>query len=99
MTENIVLAILQSAIGLAGILLVFSGFLLTKAGQFESTTRAGRIELLAKLALIPLLGMFACAWLSLHALSGGWAALYLQGIFTFLLVVSAIYAIVALLAM
>ena len=67
------LAIMAAAIGLAGLLLVFSGFLLVRAAEFQ--TRRGDIyRTIAKSALVPLLAAFFCTALATWAAQGNeWA--------------------------
>ena len=47
------MAVLSSGIGLAGLLLIFSGFLFTKAASFD-TSRGDKFKALAKLTLLAL---------------------------------------------
>jgi hypothetical protein len=95
--KDVALAILGAAIGLAGLLLVFAGFLLVRAAEFQS--RRGDIyRIMAKAALAPLLAAFTCTALATWASEGGeWAQHHLYLSFYIVLVISAVYAIIALL--
>ena len=95
--KDVALAILGAAIGLAGLLLVFAGFLLVRAAEFQ--TRRGDIyRTIAKAALVPLLAAFACTALATLAAQGSeWAQRHLYLSFYIVLVISAVYAIIALL--
>jgi hypothetical protein len=69
---NTVLAILQAAIAMAGLLLVFVGFVYAKAGDYDSR-RGDKFRLAAKLGIVPFLlatisAAVCCAWLiGMHA--------------------------------
>jgi cytochrome bd-type quinol oxidase subunit 2 len=96
--KDAALAILQAAIAGAGLLLVFAGFLLTRAEQFGRETARRSVRGLAKAALIPLLAAIACTWIGIWAAQGGaWSQQHLYFCFQVLLVISAVYAIIALL--
>jgi hypothetical protein len=91
------LAILGAAIGDAGLLLVFAGFLLIKADSYQ-TKRGDKFRWIAKAALIPLLAAIACTWIAVDAAQGGsWQGAYLYCSFKIVLAVSAVYAIIAVL--
>lgn len=96
MNENIALGVMQGAIGLAGLLLVFSGFLLSKAESFE-TKRGDRYRAIALSGLIPLLAALSCSWIAVWALQGApWSSLHLLGVLKITLVFTAAYAIIGL---
>lgn len=94
--KDVALAIMGAALGLAGLLLVFSGFLLARSAQYESK-RGDKYRYLAKLAMIPTLLCFACTLVALWSVQGGsWSEKHLYDIFKAVLAVSALYAIVGL---
>jgi hypothetical protein len=93
-----ILAVLSSAIGLAGLLLIFSGFLFSKAASF-GTVRGDKFKALAKFTLFPVLAALALAWTSVMALDGNaWASSYLTTFLKVTLVVTAFFATVGILA-
>jgi hypothetical protein len=98
--ENIALAILQAAIALAGLVLIYSGFILTKAAGFQDVRKSRKFTRLAKLALIPTVASLICALVGCRALMPGhfgneWALRWLLGVFETVLALSAVYAIIA----
>ena len=96
--RDIFLAVLQSGLGLAGLLLIFSGFLFSKASLFD-TRRGNKFKLLAKLTLVPVLTALALAWLSIMALEGNqWVAAHLITLLKITLGITAVFSIVGILA-
>ena len=92
------MAVLQSGIGLAGLLLIFSGALLTKASSFESR-RGDKYRYLAVITLVPVLAAIALSWLSIYALRGNiWAQYHLLTALEITLGLTAVFAIIALIA-
>jgi hypothetical protein len=81
---------------LAGILLVFAGFLIAKGDSFK--TRLGdKYKWLAFSALIPVLIAIALSWLSIDALEGcQWAMYHLLTVLKIQLAFTALYAIIGL---
>jgi hypothetical protein len=67
--KDTILAVFQAGIALAGLLLVFSGFLVSKAATYE-TKRGDKYKRLAISTLIPVLGAMVLSWLSIDALEG-----------------------------
>ena len=95
--KDAALAILQAAIALAGLLLVFAGFLLARAEQFPNERARRSLKRLAKFALVPLLAAIGCTWLAVWAAQGAnWSQQHLYSCFQIILVISALYAIIAL---
>src|ERR1700733_6239111 len=89
------LAIFGGAIALAGLLLVFIGFLLPGLNQY-SATAADRIRWIARFGLIPFAACLSCAWVSIWALQGpGWSGAHLWGVLKLTLALTAAYAIIA----
>jgi hypothetical protein len=73
-TEGTILAVLQSGIALAGLLLIFSGYLFGRANSYAGR-RGDIFKLYAKLTLIPIIMALALSWFSIDALEGAkWAA-------------------------
>ena len=96
--QNIILTVLQSSIGLAGLLLVFSGFLFSKASSYD-TKRGDKFKKLAKATLIPIFVALALSWMSVEALAGAkWAASNLLIGLRITLGVTAIFAVVGVFA-
>jgi hypothetical protein len=93
-----ILAILSSGIALAGLLLIFSGFLFAKAASFE-TRRGDKFRLFAKATLIPVLSALALSWLSVEALGGNqWALSHLLTCLKIVLGMTGAFAIIGVLA-
>jgi hypothetical protein len=91
------LAIMGAAISIAGLLLVFAGFLLTKAESYE-TKRGDVYRNFAKLSLVPVLAALACTWVAIGAAQGGmWQQDYMYLCLKIVVALSAIYAIIGLL--
>ena len=62
--------LLQVSVSLAGLLLVFVGFVYTRSDTFTSEVRADRYRDLARAGLVPLGLALVCAWLSLDVMEG-----------------------------
>jgi hypothetical protein len=96
--HDTILAVLSSAIALAGLLLVFSTFLFGKAAAFSSK-RGDKFNHLAKITLLPVLVSLALAWFSAMALEGNtWCGTHLITLLKVTLGITAIFAIVGMLA-
>lgn len=96
--RNLIAAtLLQTSVALAGLLLVFVGFIYAKADQFTSSKRADTYRNLARGSILPLVPALLCAWQCLSALHGN-AAAYDMAVVCFqaALIISALYAFVAL---
>lgn len=96
MPDNGVLsAILGGDISLAGLVLVFSGFLFGKANEF-SGRYGDRFKWLAVAGVVPALGALAAAWACADAIQGNqWAAAHAFCVLKVVLVLTGLYAIVA----
>ena len=79
--KDVVIAILGAAVGLAGLLLVFIGFVYSRAEGFE-TRRGDRYRLVAKVGLAPFVISLGCAWCCLSWLTGD-SASYWWSVFLF----------------
>lgn len=96
--REVIIAVFDAGIGLAGILLVFAGFLAAKAESFE-TKRGDKYRALAKSTLIPILAALLLSWLSLMALEGNASVgYYLLTAVKTVLVITAVFATVGILA-
>jgi hypothetical protein len=92
--RDTILAVLSSGIGLAGLLLIFSGFLIAKASSYD-TRRGDTYKRLAKATLIPILAAIALSWMSLMALEGNrWALYHLLTGVKITLLLTALFAII-----
>ena len=95
-----VLAILQAAIAIAGLVLVYSGFVLSKGAALTDVRKARKFQRLAKLALIPVLASLACALMGIRALMPGsfgaaWSSNWIMPVFEIDLISTGAYAIIA----
>ena len=64
-TKDVVTAIFGAAVGLAGILLVFVGFVSSRAGTFDTERKRKKYENVAKVGIVPFLISLACSALCL----------------------------------
>ena len=93
--HDTILAVLQSDIGIAALIVVFAGFLLTK-GETYQTRRGDRYRVIALLSLLPLLACVASIWISMDAIEGSaWCANHSLWSLKMVLVFAGIYAIIA----
>src|SRR5262245_21520117 len=67
--EQLVAAILDADVALAGLLLVFVGLLYTRGGELSSL-RGDRAKNVARLGVLPLGLSLWCAWVCVNYLSG-----------------------------
>jgi hypothetical protein len=96
--HDTVLTIFSSGIALAGLLLIFSGFLFSKAASFD-TKRGDKYKLLAKLTLVPVLAALSLTWVSVCALEGNqWSGSHLITFLKITLSITTIFSIVGILA-
>jgi glucose uptake protein GlcU len=99
MEKDVWLGLLGAILGVSGLLLVFCGFLFTKAESFE-TARGDKFKRLAKLGVIPLFVSFISAWTCTAAIGGNpWAIAHAFLLFKIALVISAFYSILSLLSL
>jgi hypothetical protein len=96
--KDVILAVLGSDIALAGLVLVFSGFLITKAETYQ--TRYGdKFKMFAATAIIPVVAALIAAWVCIDAIQGSaWAGPYVLFGLKIVLALSGIYAIIATVA-
>lgn len=97
MSKDIAIGLLGAIVAVAGLLLIFSGFLFTKAESFESL-RGDKFRTIGKLGVIPLIASFATAWVCLMAVQDNpWAVTWGIMVFKIALAISALYSIISLL--
>jgi hypothetical protein len=95
-TNDVILAVLSAAIGLAGLLLVFSSSLVAKAATYE-TKLGKKFKTLARLVLIPVMSSFVLAWMGIRALQGSaLAGYYLLTGLEITLLLTAVFATIAM---
>jgi uncharacterized membrane protein len=93
--RDTILAVLQSDIGIAGLILVFVGFLLTKGETYE-TRRGDKYRVIALLSLLPVLACVVSIWICMDAIEGSaWCAAHSLSSLKLVLVMAGIYAIIA----
>jgi hypothetical protein len=95
---NLVAAtLLQTSVSLAGLLLVFVGFIYSRADQFSNTKKADNYRNLARGSVLPLIPALVCAWLCVSYFQGHAPAYEMAVVcFQISLIVTAWYAFVAL---
>jgi hypothetical protein len=99
MGNDVWVGFLSAILTVAGLLLIFCGFLFQKAEGYD-TTRGDKYKLWAKLGVIPLIASFASAWVCTLAIGGnGWAIAHGFLIFNIALALSAVYSIISLLGL
>ena len=98
MEKDIIVAILGAGAGLAGVLLVFVGFIYSHSETFSTARVKTKFQLVAKLGLIPFAVSLFSSWMCLRwletpaALSYSWAVSF----FRLGLILTCAYGIVAL---
>ena len=95
-----VLAILQAAIAIAGLVPIYSGFVLAKAAGFSDVNKRKRVERIAKGALVPVLAALLCSLMGVRALLPGhwgsqWSSNWILFAFEIVLFLTGGYAIMA----
>ena len=94
--KDVELGIMQAAIAIAGLLLVFMGFLLSRADQTGLQTKRRVIKAVAIGGFVPFTAALACAWQSVWAIQGASSsALTLFCTVKIVLALTALYAIIA----
>src|ERR1700722_10329062 len=89
------IGVFGGALTLAGLLLVFIGFLLPKTDAYNVHT-GDKFRRIARAALIPFMACLACSWFSIWAIQGApWSEDHLWGVLKATLVLTGIYAIIA----
>src|SRR5689334_4083673 len=95
--KDVIIAILGSSVGLAGLLLVFVGFVYSKAGSFQ-TRRGDFYKNVAKAGVAPFSAAIIAAWFCLLWLAGHpWAYGWAFFCFAVSTILTGVYGVVALL--
>ena len=99
MSTDVQSAILGASLSLAGLLLVFAGFLASRADRFDSTKRAVPYSRTAKYAAVPFFLFMAIALVSIRCLENesGRLCPYVSPIFQFAIVLTGLYGFVTIL--
>lgn len=96
--NNTILAALQSEISLAGLLLVFAGFLITKSASVPSEYKT-RFKVLCVVALLSVLGDLGLSFLCVRVLEGNqWGGRHLLCDLKISLVLTALVGICGIIA-
>lgn len=98
--KDTALALLQGSIAIAGLVLVYSGFLASKADSRGGSRSGDKFIHLARLGLIPILAALVCSGMGVRVLRAGawgsvWSASWLVLSFEIVLALTAVYAIIA----
>ena len=94
--RDAIAAIFGASVDLAGLLLVFMGFVFAKAESFDSVRHADRYRRMARIGLIPFGVCLICAWCSFDFLHGnGISATAIVVMFRLGIVTMGVYAFVA----
>ena len=98
--KDIALALLQASIAIAGLVLVYSGFLAGRAADFKGDRRGDKFIWLARGGFIPVIAALFCCGMGVRVLRPGawgntWSSMWLILSFEIVLALTAIYAIIA----
>jgi len=94
--KDVLLAVLGSDIAIAGLILVFAGFLFTKAESYQGSRSGDKYNWLAVLGLVPVVFALASAWMCIDALQGGeWEASHTLLMMKIVIFLTGGYAIIA----
>jgi uncharacterized membrane protein len=94
--RDVVLAVLGSDIAIAGLVLIFAGFLVTKASSFEGSKSGDKYGWLAVAGLVPIVVSLAAAWMCIDALQGAhWETDHTLVILKIVLALTGAYAIIS----
>ena len=94
--RDVILAALGSDIAIAGLVLVFAGFLVTKAESFEGSKYGDKYNWLAVAGLIPIVVSLAAAWMCVDAVQGHvWEAEHTLVMLKIVLALTGAYAIIS----
>jgi uncharacterized membrane protein len=94
--KDVILAVLGSDIAIAGLVLVFAGFLVTKADSFQGSRSGDKYNWLAVAGLIPILVSLVSAWMCIDAIQGGeWEAAHTLMTLKIVLALTGAYAIIS----
>lgn len=94
--KDVALGILQAAIAIGGLLLVFIGFVLGRADREQLKATRDKIRWIGIAGLVPFVAALLCSWQSIWAVQGAQeSAMYLFCTLKIVLALTAIYAIMA----
>jgi hypothetical protein len=98
--KDMALAILQAAIAIAGLVLVYSGFLAARGSDAKGDRSGDKFLSLAKFGLIPVISSLFCSGMGVRVLLVGrwgssWCASWLILAFEIVLALTGVYAIIA----
>jgi len=94
--KDVILAVLGNHIAIAGLILIFAGFLLSKAESYEGSRRGDKYNWLAVAGLIPIIAALLSAEICIEALKGWkWGADHALGTLQIVLALTGVYAIIS----
>jgi hypothetical protein len=94
--KDVALGILQAAIAIGGLLLIFIGFVLGRGDREPLKGIRVKIKRIAIFGLVPFIAALFCAWQSIWAIQGAHgSAMYLFCTLKIVLALTAVYAIMA----
>lgn len=94
--KDVIEAVLGSDIAIAGLVLVFAGFLLTKAESLRGSRSGAVYNWLAVAGLIPIVASLLAAWMCIDGLQGGrWEAEHALLMLKIAIVLTGSYAIIS----
>lgn len=94
--KDTALGFMQAALALAGLLLVFIGFLLERASRTDLKAARLKVKRMALAGLIPFVAALVCSWQSIWAIQGAFgSSTYLFCTMKIVLALTALYAIMA----
>jgi hypothetical protein len=94
------LAILQAAIAIAGLVLVYSGFVLARGAALSDVRKQKKFQRLAKLGLVPVTVSLICSLMGVRVLLPGrcgsaWSSNWILFTFEVVLFLTGAYSIIA----
>jgi cytochrome bd-type quinol oxidase subunit 2 len=93
--KDTILAVLGNDIAVAGLVLIFAGFLFTKSGEYQ-TRRGDKYRWLAAAGMIPVMVALLSGWLCIDAIEGNlWDANHALPFLKIVLALTGLYAIIA----
>ena len=94
--RDVLLAVLGSDISIAGLVLVFAGFLITKAESFQGRRSGDIYNWLAVAGLIPIVVSLVAAWMCINGIQGAkWEADHALLMLKIVLALTGSYAIIS----
>jgi hypothetical protein len=94
--KDVALGFLQASIALAGLLLVFIGFLLERASRTDLKSARLKVKVMAIAGLVPFTATLICSLQSIWAIQGAHgSSMYLFCTMKIVLALTAVYAMMA----